>query len=582
VLGINVHGKHLHRFDEALPHFSAPDVDYLWLQRRDKLRQAVSLSVARQTGQWSSLFRAWGEATYDRGLMQRALRSIHAEEDLISAYLHARGIACETIYYEDVVRDPESALRSALGVAVSETIRNGIALRPQGGSRNDAWVSMLGSQMFFGRDACKKSVRPEPAVAREEPRGQPIRVPAGTSHRSARRVLIVSPVPTHPATRGNRARVGSLARSLRSLGHDVHFLHVDKEHPEIDAMRGVWGSRYHPVATHGAGNRRSAFARRIGRRAGVDAAYRYGLDEWYDPAIDEAIDELHARIRFDTVVVEYVFLSRAFLRFGDGVLKVLDTHDVFANRHRHYLNNRQRPKWYSCTPRAEARGLDRSDVVLAIQEAEAEHFRSLTTREVVTIGHTVPLNPLVDDRSVPGRIVAIGSDNSINTRSLGWFIEDVLPRIRRELPHSELGIAGTVCSTLGKAPGVRLLGRFDDLGTAYASGKVAINPTLFGTGLKIKTIEALGHGRALVTTPCGAAGLADGAQSAFIVESDPEAFARRAVDLLVDEDRARALGEQAYRFAEQYNRDTRAELAALFGGIRAAGSEGAERVVGFS
>ena len=164
VLGINVHGTHLHRFDEALPEFSASEVDYLWLQRCDKLRQAVSLSIARQTGQWSSLFKARAVPRYDRSLILKSLRTIHAEEDLIAAYLHARGISCTTIYYEDVARAPGAVLRSALGIEIGKSARNGIALRPQGGPRNDAWASKLGSDMFFGPDAEERSARAQPAV----------------------------------------------------------------------------------------------------------------------------------------------------------------------------------------------------------------------------------------------------------------------------------------------------------------------------------------------------------------------------------------------------------------------------------
>lgn len=562
VLGINVHGKHLRRFDEASTYFCSPDIDFLWLQRRDKLRQAVSYSIARQTGQWSSLFRSRAVARYDRSLILKSLRAIHEDEDLIAAYLHARGMSCSTIYYEDVVRAPDAILRSALGIELGENVGNEIAVRPQGGPRNDAWLSLLGRDMFFGRHDNERSA--PKAVVRASERRLSRAVPRTNAR--ARKVLIVSPVPTHPANRGNRARVGALVESLRDFGHDIHFMHVARDLEHVETMRKVWGSRYTPVQMQRPGSHAATLTRRIGRKVGVDAAYRYGLDEWYDPVVDEATDELNARIRFDTVVVEYVFLSRALLRFGDDVLKVIDTHDAFTNRHRHYLNHRQRPKWYSCTSRAEARGLDRSDVVLAIQEDEAEYFRSLTTREVVTIGHSVPLSPPSNNDVVPGRMVAIGSENAINTRSLGWFIEQVLPQIRRELPHAELAVAGRVCGTLGSAPGVRLLGRLEDLGAAYASASVAINPTLFGTGLKIKTVEALGYGRALVTTPCGAAGLSSGVQSAFLVESDPEAFAARVVDLLVDDEQARALGQSAYRFAQRYNEGTQADLFTLFGG----------------
>lgn len=579
VLGINVHGKHLHRFDEALPHFRAAHVDYLWLKRRDKLRQAVSLAIAKQTGQWSSLFKQRAEARYDRSLIQQSLRTIHADEDLIAAYLHAREISYDTIYYEDIVRDSGSALQSVFGIDVSEIARHGV-MRRQGGSTNNAWVTSLGKDIFFGRRTDQEGVSLQPAAPCPVTAIRPTRVKRRTSSDSTRKVLIITSAPTHPSNRGNRARINSLVDSLRALGHDVHLMHACRHQEAAVATREAWGKRYVPVVSKR--GRPKTLVQRAARKIGSEAGYRYGLDQWYDPAIDDAIDALRDRESFDTVIVEYVFLSRALLRFGDDVLKILDTHDVFANRHRLFLDHQETPAWYSCTPRSEAKGLNRSDVVLAIQEEEAEYFRSRTSSQVVTIGHPVPLNPLSYDDAVPGRLVVIGSDNPVNVGSIGWFIHKVLPGIRKELPYAELAVAGTVCNKLDATAGVRLLGPLDDLGTAYASARVVINPTRFGTGLKIKSVEALAHGRALVTTPCGAAGLSAGAQSAFMVESDPEAFGKQVIELLVNERLASALGQEAYRFSEQYNRRTQTDIMNLFGGRGPVSSEHSDKVAGLA
>lgn len=153
VLGINVHGTHLHHFAEAMPYFTAPAIRYVWLKRRDKLRQAVSFAIARQTGQWSSNFQLRGEAKYDYGFLRRRLNMIHSQEDLIAAFLHARSLAYDTIYYEDFVSDPRTMLKAALGVDIGETTPDNRALRRQGGATNDAWVVRLARDMFLGPDA---------------------------------------------------------------------------------------------------------------------------------------------------------------------------------------------------------------------------------------------------------------------------------------------------------------------------------------------------------------------------------------------------------------------------------------------
>ena len=53
------------------------------------------------------------------------------------------------------------------------------------------------------------------------------------------------------------------------------------------------------------------------------------------------------------------------------------------------------------------------------------------------------------------------------------------------------------------------LGHKENIEKEYAEATVVINPAWIGTGLKIKTVEALARGKALVTTPKGIEGLPD-------------------------------------------------------------------------
>jgi polysaccharide biosynthesis protein PslH len=377
---------------------------------------------------------------------------------------------------------------------------------------------------------------------------------------------MISPVATHPADAGNRARVRSLSTMLREIGHDVYFMHVEQEACDTQAMRANWGDRYIPVGYTWQRSVARRLARRIARNVGSDRAHIYGIDEWYDPAIDTAIDALDRRVGFDAAIVEYVFMSRALLRFQNDVLKVIDTHDVFANRHRSYLRNNQPPTWFSCSPREEAKGLNRAHAVLAIQADEAADFRARIAPPVVTVGHAVALQAMPATGVVTGRILFVGSANSINVASLQWFVTEVLPEIRAQHQAAELALAGTVCHQWPEAPGIRLLGTMEDLALAYGSAEVVVNPMQFGTGLKIKTLEALGYARALVTTPCGATGLEEGAGTAFQVASDARSFADEVSRLLMDRQRSQTLGAAGYRFATGYNDSVRASLAGVFGG----------------
>ena len=97
------------------------------------------------------------------------------------------------------------------------------------------------------------------------------------------------------------------------------------------------------------------------------------------------------------------------------------------------------------------------------------------------------------------------------------------------------------------------LGQVEALEEAYALSDVIINPVYFGTGLKIKSIEALGYAKPLVTTPIGAEGLEAGANEAFLIADTADEFAQSIIEVFSDDQLREDLSNNAYDFAKQWN-----------------------------
>jgi glycosyltransferase involved in cell wall biosynthesis len=116
-----------------------------------------------------------------------------------------------------------------------------------------------------------------------------------------------------------------------------------------------------------------------------------------------------------------------------------------------------------------------------------------------------------------------------------------------------LVLAGRVAEHVQETEGVHRLGHISKITEAYALGDAVINPVQYGTGLNIKSIEALGHGMPLVSTPAGARGLEHGAGEAYLLaESDIE-FVDAVIGLLSDMDLAVRLSREACSFARKWN-----------------------------
>jgi len=382
------------------------------------------------------------------------------------------------------------------------------------------------------------------------------------------KVLLVAPVPSHPSITGASARIRHMAEALQSLGHDVQFLHLRQPLRVSDhAMQDYWQDRLHVFRGISPAGWLARGRRKVARVIGKTLHLNLPVDSYFDPASAGYVRQLMSRDRFDVAILSYVFYSRLFEAMPPSVLKVIDTHDVFADRYRLYREHGQPREFFSTSPAGERKALDRADVALAIQESDAGHFRSLTKTPVRVVGHLAApgVSPAETAEPAPAMLF-IGSDMGINTHGVAWFAERVLPNVRCEIPDAELWLVGSICSRFKPTrPGIRRWGLVNPLDDLYQRSAVVINPQQFGTGLSIKCVDALLHGKPLVTTVSGARGLESGGGTAFLQGGSAEEFAEQLVSLLRDPARRRALGQRGLEFAREYHRRNLQALADVVG-----------------
>jgi polysaccharide biosynthesis protein PslH len=379
-----------------------------------------------------------------------------------------------------------------------------------------------------------------------------------------RKILLVAPVPTHPSTTGASARVRHMAEGLSALGHEVHFLHLQQPLWASDTpMRQYWQDRLHVFRGLSPASSIHRGRRKVVRLTGKTFHLNLPVDSYFDPACGRYLQQVWVGRSFDVVIVSYVFYSK-ILEYAPGpALKLIDTLDVFSDRYRLYHAHGQPREFFSTGRVEEGKGLDRADAVLAIQEWDASHFQSLTKRPVAIVGHLAP--PVDVGAAHPSSrahtMLFVGGPMGINVHGVAWFIDQVLPTVRRRVPDAELWLVGGICSRIGSAAGVRRLGFVDAPGDLYRQAALVINPQQFGTGLSIKSVDALLHGRALVTTESGARGLEEGAGTAFLQAGSAGEFGDAVVELLRRPERGTALAERARDFAHAYHRRNLQALA---------------------
>jgi hypothetical protein len=242
---------------------------------------------------------------------------------------------------------------------------------------------------------------------------------------------------------------------------------------------------------------------------------------------------LQAALGKCVVLAEYIWMTRLFPLLGPSALKLVDTHDVYSDKRRKVGEFGVRD--LELLPWEEAERLERADVVIAIQDEERVSLAAMAPRRpVVTVGVDFDIAPAAP---VPreARILYVGSDNALNRKGLRDFLRFAWPGVVEQVAGAELVVAGRVSRAVSvPVPGVLVMGPVDDLGPLYRECRVVVNPAAAGTGLKIKTVEALCHGRPVVTWPTGAEGLPAPMAGLCRIAADWYDFQGKLVDVLRD------------------------------------------------
>ncbi len=148
----------------------------------------------------------------------------------------------------------------------------------------------------------------------------------------------------------------------------------------------------------------------------------------------------------------------------------------------------------------------------------------------VHVTNCIDLKDPVDPVKAPALILVGTLNYRPNVEGVVWFVEQVLPRIRKDIPEASLMLAGRkpskLISEIAHQEGISLVSDADDLSALYADSALVVVPILSGSGTRIKVLEAGAYGLPIVSTIKGADGLGleDGIHGWF-TEADSESFA---------------------------------------------------------
>lgn len=284
----------------------------------------------------------------------------------------------------------------------------------------------------------------------------------------------------------------------------------------------------------------------------IPAVRSQKVNEWFvSDKLLRRIGKIARKYDVRAVIAEYIFAAPLFSAFPDEALKIVDTIDVFSLKESQ-VGAFGIDDFLACGEEEERRYLLRADLVVAIQAREATLLQALVPeREVILAG--VDFDVIAESHAadaIPFRIAVVASDNPLNVHGLSTFLAECWPHIKQCSPGASLHVVGRVgnfCRIDDSS--IQISGWVADLDAVYRDASVVINPTIAGTGLKIKSVEALAHGKPLVAWSHGVDGLTYEGQAPFIECHSWSEFAAAVVLLLSSDDERFALATRALSYA---------------------------------
>lgn len=395
----------------------------------------------------------------------------------------------------------------------------------------------------------------------------------------ARILALTSRLP-FPPTEGHQLRSWHLLRALASR-HQVTLLSFERR-DDVSADAGPLQDAVHAVHRFPIPSEHSRLALGRALARGTMTPCPFVAAKYSSEALRAALRALSGQV--DAVHFDMLPLIAHADCIPAGVPVVLNAHNV-----EHHLLHRRvdvernplaRRFFASQVGRLrdfERQACRRADLVLACSEPDARALRELAPgAATAVIPNGVDLEGNAPATCAPSRrsqMVFVGQMGWFpNLDGVRWFMDAVLPRIVARRPDAEFVL-------VGKADGlevpdamrrnVSLAGFVPDLRPVVHDAAVYVVPLRTGSGTRLKVLEAMALGKAIVSTSIGSEGieLRDGESALFA--DDADGFAEAVLKLMDDPMKAARLGAYARACAERrYGWDgIGRDLLALYDGL---------------
>lgn len=146
-----------------------------------------------------------------------------------------------------------------------------------------------------------------------------------------------------------------------------------------------------------------------------------------------------------------------------------------------------------------------------------------------------------------------------NQEGISYYLSEIHPKIRMIIPDVQLHIIGknpsnSLLEYEKKDTSVKVFGYVKDQRPYIAKANVCIAPLLSGSGTRLKILEYMALGKAVVSTPQGAEGIDVKDKENILLARDTVEFVTSVIELMKQNTLAKKIGRNAKKLVEEkYN-----------------------------
>jgi glycosyltransferase involved in cell wall biosynthesis len=284
------------------------------------------------------------------------------------------------------------------------------------------------------------------------------------------------------------------------------------------------------------------------------------------PLFQSAVDNLVCSETFDVVQVQQLHMVQ-YLPAGFDCPTVLDVDNLWSKLWQRMIEIAPERRFtrrvlaaidYRKRCTYEKSAVQKFDACLAVCQEDEVFIRTLAPQVMTAV---VPNG--VDTSYYVPQVTGQAERSLLFTGTMGWranidavkfFVNDVFPIVQQYDPSTIFRIVGRDPTQdvreLAQSPTIDVTGFVEDVRPYMAESAVYVVPLRAGAGTRLKILEGLAMGKAVVSTSLGAEGLEVTDGENVLIADEPSEFATKVIRLLRDQGLREKLGRNGRRLVE--------------------------------